>query len=390
MQFDANGLALEFKDLINFTLADKYGPEIKDNIERYKKRRDEFLTMEDPKDAYKEVIKTKLTNGFYREISDIRKPDFDGDFDSFYYTYQNDPRTEAINKLTDITINYSSFPITQPNAKKWVNKLFRYKNLKDFTENLYIQRKNGEKSEILGDKGADHYLRGVGYFDIIPIDLHERRFLIRTGIWHLFNVKNQDPTDIRSLQDALNQFSLHYLKGKLMEGIDLGVSPGIVDLLLWSFCSDQRYNICGKVPKCSGCKLEKTCFLGISNTERDINKQRIIVYSPKVLGANKLQKHYLEVKVTERQQDINHHPVIPKDRVNFFPAHGQVFELDLPTGATLSALMGKGSTQHTHLHSRLRGRIQAWWEQAQPKVGNTLVFEEVVPKSQYKVTIIRS
>jgi hypothetical protein len=389
MQFNAEGLALQFKDLINFTLADKYGSEIRGNIGRYKKRWDEFLTVEDPKDAYKEVIKTKLTNGLYRQISDMRKPDFEGDFDSFYNTYQNDHRTlEAINKLSDITVNYSSFPITQLNANNWVNKLFRYKNLKDFTESLYIQRKNGEKSEILGNKGADHYLRGVGYFDIIPIDLHERRFLIRTGIWHLFNVKDQDPTDMRSLQYALSEFCLHYLKGNPIEGIDLEVSPGIVDLLIWSYCSDQGYNICGKVPKCSSCKLETTCFLGIANTERDMNKQRTIVYNAKVVVANKLLKPHLEVKVTKKHQDINHHPVIPKNQVGFFPPPGQVFELDLPTGATLHALMGKGSTQHTHMHSKLRGRMQAWWEQTQPKEGNTLVFEEVVPKSQYKVTII--
>ena len=151
MQFDADGLALQFKDLINFTIADKYGSEIKGNIGRYKKRRDEFLTMPNPKDAYKEVIKTKLTSGLYRPIANKKKPDFDIDFDSFFDAYQKSQQTlGTINKLTNIIKNYSSFPPNQSKVEEWITSLFRYNNLKDFTQKLYILRKNGEKSEILG------------------------------------------------------------------------------------------------------------------------------------------------------------------------------------------------------------------------------------------------
>jgi hypothetical protein len=106
--------------------------------------------------------------------------------------------------------------------------------------------------------------------------------LIRTGIWHLLNAKpDQDPIDMRSLQVALSQFCLIYLKGNIVEGIDLATAPGIADLLIWSYCSDKRYNICGKIPKCSGCKLEKTCLLGVVNTQRVIDKQRTSVCETK-------------------------------------------------------------------------------------------------------------
>ena len=168
----------------------------------------------------------------------------------------------------------------------------------------------------------------------------------------MFNIKDQDPIEMHSLQDALSQFCLHYLKGDPLEGIDLGVSPGIVDLLIWSYCSDQGYNICGKVPKCSGCKLEKTCFLGIANTERGINKQRTIVYNAKVLVANELRKPYLEVQVTAKNQYINQHPVIPKDQIDFFPPPGQEFELELSTGENIHVLMSTSPSMRGHMHGK--------------------------------------
>ena len=281
MQFDVDGLALQFNNLINFTLTHEYGPEIKGYIGNYKKRRDDFLKETDPKDAYREMIRTKLTNGLYRELDDNRMGAFVADFEPFFVAYKQNGRTAQVaNQLANIIQNHSFFKLGQGKAEEWVKDLFYYENLNDFTQNLYNLRKDGKKSKILGDKGADHYLRGVGHFDIIPIDLHERRFLIRTGIWHLFNIKDQDPIGMRSLQEALSQFCLYNLKDKSIEGIDLGSSPGVVDLVIWSYCSDQGYNKCGKMPECSGCKLEKACFLGVANTERRITQQTS-VHKPK-------------------------------------------------------------------------------------------------------------
>jgi hypothetical protein len=128
---------------------------------------------------------------------------------------------------------------------------------------------------LITDKGADHYLRNVGYWDIAPIDIHEKRLLLRTGIFHRFSSKKegQDPLETRSLQKALTWFCRCCLNGKTVEGIDLSCSPGIVDLLIWFYCSDEKHNICGKVPKCNQCQLAEVCFLHIAEKQQPSQPQ---------------------------------------------------------------------------------------------------------------------
>jgi hypothetical protein len=279
MKFDIGSFGSKFKNTIDWALKGKCSQKIKDDLETYQRLKGEFSTVPDVTGALKLLVETKATNSFYRSLPGPRKVNFEADFDSFVKRHKQNLRTsQAMNELTDLLVKYSIFKIAKQKAKEWLEKLLGgYPTLKDFTEELYRLRKKG-KNGLLRDKGADHYLRDVGYWDIIPIDVHEKRFLVRTGIYHTFSViGRQDPLADSSLQDALNRFCSVYLKGKTVEGVDLGSAPGIVDLFIWSYCSDDRYKICGSTPRCDECVLEDACLFGIANIQRAIAQGRIKV-----------------------------------------------------------------------------------------------------------------
>ena len=133
-------------------------------------------------------------------------------------------------------------------------------------EELYSLAIQG-RTKVLGEKGRDDYLRSCGYWDRVPMDRHEMRFIIRTGIYHVCSIKGRnDPLQKESLQNALARFCSNYLKSYTIFGIDLGNAPGIVDTFIWSFCSRRRYGICGSVPRCGECPLKETCLYAIVNT----------------------------------------------------------------------------------------------------------------------------
>jgi|Deesub1362A_J573_1020465.scaffolds.fasta_scaffold14827_1 hypothetical protein len=185
---------------------------------------------------------------------------FYSEMERFCNRHASDIRSsEAKKELTELV--YKFVPkIIKDKAKKRVKRLLKYQTIKDFTEKLYEMAKIG-KSNVLGEKGRDNYLRDFGYWDRIPMDRHEMRFIIRTGIYHVCSSENKnDPLDKKSLHDALINFCSKYLKGKVVEDIDLGDAPGIVDIFIWYYCGRERYNICGSTPKCKKCGFNGVCL----------------------------------------------------------------------------------------------------------------------------------
>jgi len=151
------------------------------------------------------------------------------------------------------------------------------RTIKRWTKEVHhaaTQRKEGkliEGIENFGPKCIDNYLRDMGYFDRIPIDVHERRFLIRTGIFHCCSKASSDPQDYYALHEALSSFCQQHLAGSTLAGIDLADSPGIMDGIIWKHCSKKEENICGKDPKCfddpNVCPLfQKACLWSILKT----------------------------------------------------------------------------------------------------------------------------
>ncbi len=132
------------------------------------------------------------------------------------------------------------------------------------------------------DKGRDNYLRDVGYWDRIPIDIHQQRFQLRTGIFFRCSPPGHaDPLNKASFQQAFIKFCDDYLGDSRritalfqengFPDFSLQKSPGIADIFVYYFCADKAtftsgYQICAATPKCllrapnDDCPLFDTCL----------------------------------------------------------------------------------------------------------------------------------
>lgn len=149
------------------------------------------------------------------------------------------------------------------------------KSIKQWTEELYILSKKGKKT-ILGPKGRDLYLRDMGYFDRIPIDIHEMRFILRTGIYHCCSTDSFDLLKKEDLQEALVNFCKEHLAGLEFHDVDLSKSPGIVDLIIWYHSADTKsggFSVCAAKPKCidekSICRFSEACLFTTLRGEKE-------------------------------------------------------------------------------------------------------------------------
>lgn len=164
-------------------------------------------------------------------------------------------------------------------AKKKISQfLGAVKNLNDklkrLPENERLKIFEEEFEKILktkaniGRKGCDNILRDCGFFDHIPVDIHERRFLLRTGIFHKYaSPKASDPTDYDDLAKAMVSFCKEELKEVKINGRPLSNFPGMVDLIIWYFSQKRTeqpsLGICSKDPQCEECPLKDVCFFAI-------------------------------------------------------------------------------------------------------------------------------
>lgn len=139
------------------------------------------------------------------------------------------------------------------------------KSLREWTKGLYNLSLKG-KTDILGGKGRDLYLRDVGYLDRIPIDIHEGRFILRTGIYHSCSRDSFDPLEKEHLQNSLKIFCRNYLNGLYVKDLELSENPTIVDKFIWYHCAGppEALSICGKKPKClrtdQSCPFARGCL----------------------------------------------------------------------------------------------------------------------------------
>jgi len=263
MEFDTSKFAEEFKETINWMLRNAHSKKIKDDFQFFIDNKDELGKNPNSLKALRMIVELIVTNGWR-----LKKPlDFDSKMDSFIRDHGGNFRTsEAKNKLIELVGN---------RRKKNIEHLLEYPTIKDFTEDLYNLAKEG-KTKVLGEKGRDNYLRDFGYWDRVPIDIHEMRFILRSGIYHSCSSKDRsDPLEKTHFQDILTRFCKEHLKGfkvkiKKKDGsfkeIDLRESPGIVDIFIWSYCAEDRYKICIKKPQCEICKLKGVCLYAITNS----------------------------------------------------------------------------------------------------------------------------
>lgn len=263
MEFDISKFAEEFRNTIDWMLKDKHSKEIKEDLQLFKNNKNELSKNQDSTKALRTLVELVITQAWYYRKS----PSFDSEIDSFITKYGTSFRTPTAQKdLVDLTGRLAP-PRIVNRAKEGVQKLLAgFSTIRQFTDKLYDLSEEG-KSEVLGEKGRDNYLRDFGYWDRIPMDRHEMRFMIRTGIYHTCSIEDKnDPLQKSSLHHALTRFCSQYLTGKIAEGIDLGDAPGIVDIFIWSYCGKGRYNICGSTPSCEECNLNSVCLYALTNS----------------------------------------------------------------------------------------------------------------------------
>ncbi len=250
--FDIKKFGEEFKNTIDWMLRNKYAENITKHLQDFKTDKNSLEINPESTDALYEIIELIATKGYRLK----RNNEFKKRLSNFIGSYGANFRSEDARK--------KMIELVGEKATKNVNILLEYKTIKEFTESLYNSAKKGE-TFVLGEKGRDEYLRDFGYWDRIPIDRHEMRFIIRSGIYHACSFKDKsDHLEINHLHDVLTQFCTQYLKGYVAEDIELGEAPGIADIFIWSFCAE--YNICGSTPKCNECNLNGACLYALTNS----------------------------------------------------------------------------------------------------------------------------
>ncbi len=258
--FDANSFAGAFKNAIDWMCSEGL------SVQGFKEWKEGLSKDKDYIRAFRTLIELIVTQSWY-----YRKPkDFDREMDLFISKYGAAFRTPgAQNDLVDLVGELAPKRIVNKAKQKIKTFLTNYDSIGDFTKKLYDLAKIG-KTDILGEKGRDNYLRDFGYWDRIPIDRHEMRFVLRTGIFHTSSrIGHNDPLEKDSFHDTLTRFCSTYLSGKVVEEIDLGSAPGIVDIFIWSYCAkstypnDKTFNICGSIPECDDCNLKGVCLYAL-------------------------------------------------------------------------------------------------------------------------------
>ena len=213
--------------------------------------------------ALKTLASMIATRNWYRKETEGLKKEID----VWQRKHKSNPIADtAKNELIDILVQHG-IKWRDWSSSDRIRKLLEQlqcKTMKEWTEGLYSKVLNGsrkDEGEVIGiSKGADNFLRDFGYFDRVPIDIHEKRFIIRTGIFHYCSSRDSDPLAYKDVQKSLVVFCRKYLSGSVMENINLGKAPGVVDIFIWNFCSKNRYNICGAEPNFYKCPLSTVCL----------------------------------------------------------------------------------------------------------------------------------
>jgi hypothetical protein len=271
--FTANNLTKGFKKLLEKT---EYKKQIEKDISDFLKNKKELIKNPDSTVALQKLGELIASRNYYR--SKYAKL-FLEEFKKIENLGAGSLRTNKGKQKFLRIIRKVAFQ--KDDAVKKIHALLEelnQKSLREWTEDLHTLSLSGKGDKILGPKGRDIYLRDMGYFDRVPMDIHEMRFIIRTGIYHLCSRSLFDPLEKDDLQEAMVNFCKEHLSGLRISGINLSKSPGVVDLIIWYHCADppDGFSICAVEPKClkkkSACPLSTACLFAISKNKAGISK----------------------------------------------------------------------------------------------------------------------
>ncbi|MFX0136517.1 MAG: hypothetical protein ACFFDN_22950 [Candidatus Hodarchaeota archaeon] len=252
-RFDKNGKSLE--ELIS------------DEIHSYNKTKMKLNEGGFPDEALTFISRIILTRSYWR-------PKYWERLGLTIVTYEN-LKNGTIERLVQSKLKNGSLKNTFLNSlQAFIKQLEGYNSLKEWSDERHYYTIIGKEDPYIkelkgvGMKGRDNMLRDLGYFDRAPIDRHEVRFLVRTGIFHKYAPKNADITGTvvewyEGIHNTLSEFARQELIGVETENISLANAPGIVDMVIWRFCCSKEdincMGVCGSNPKCSICPIRNHC-----------------------------------------------------------------------------------------------------------------------------------
>lgn len=188
ISFNPANLRSGFEELLG---KNEYKERIKADLNRFMKNKEELEKDPDYIGAIEKIGELIASNNYFRpwpvglfiENFDKRVRPLGS---NFFRTQQGqDTLIEII----------ESVAIKRETAVRKIKEILtelKSKSVKDWNKTLYAQSQKGEETN-LGPKGRDIYLRDMGYLDRVPIDTHEMRFILRTGIYHLCSQREFDP-----------------------------------------------------------------------------------------------------------------------------------------------------------------------------------------------------
>jgi len=261
--------AEKFKDLIN-----EYEREIvsvrDDSIKNCENIRREN------KKIFRQLLIIKVTKGFWRSQPKINGKFFEDKIASSEWSVDYFQGGEGRTILKEALKEYYR------DADKQYDKLndFLFKKLENNNMKQWIEMaltdERVRKNVLGGYKSWNIFLRDAYNFKFIPIDIHEMRFQIRTGIFYYYLGENvHDPHVKEHYEYALRQFAKDFLSDVSISGYNLGENPGLVDKFIWLHCGDIKIEngkqvggkgICAKKPDCDNCILKTACSLGKKKT----------------------------------------------------------------------------------------------------------------------------
>ena len=148
----------------------------------------------------RQLLIVKVTKGFWREVNgkNFINAVAKGGWRAEYFQSEKGQQiiTDALNYYPNADKQYR-------NLNKSLFEKLENNNMKKWIE-IALNNETIRKDVLGGDKSWKIFLRDAYDFKYIPIDMHERRFQIRTGIFHHYLGKEvHDPDKNEHYEHAL-------------------------------------------------------------------------------------------------------------------------------------------------------------------------------------------